>query len=113
MKEVKNEMICAISVENNETKVKISKPMVKMVTLLLPFRFCNLEYMDYQVPDNESDGNFTIEEAGQWWLWMEPLRLVGVLGVHDPGVRLWHVCGLFKKEKDQMVVQNVDCLCED
>ena len=44
MKEVKNEMICSLVNEESETKVRISKSMVKMVALLL----LQLEYMNYQ-----------------------------------------------------------------
>ena len=53
MKEVKKEMVCALVEEKSETKTKISKSMVKAVTLLL------LQPGAYGQPDNESDENLT------------------------------------------------------
>lgn len=67
----------------NETKVKISKSMVKMVTLLL------LQPRVYGVHENGSNESYNPEELDNQKVggygWMEPLHL------HDHGVRLWNV----------------------
>ena len=57
MKEVRSEMISALVEEKNETKVKVSKSMVKMVTLLL------LNPGAYGQQENESEENFTTGES--------------------------------------------------
>ena len=57
MKEVRSEMISALVEEKNETKVKVSKSMVKMVTLLL------LNPGAYGQQENESEENFTTDES--------------------------------------------------
>ena len=56
MKEVKNEMVRSTVEENSETKVKISKSMVKMVTLLL------LQPRVYRVHEDGSNESYNLEE---------------------------------------------------
>ena len=56
MKEVKDEMICALVTDESEIRAKVSKSMVKMVTLLL------LQPGVYGLPEGETEENYTIEE---------------------------------------------------
>ena len=91
MKEVKNEMICALVNDENETKIKVSKPMVKMVTLLL------LQPGVYGLPEGETEENYTIEEyEGQnykvsGWLVYTLMFLVYTIVVFGVGIYVGYV----------------------
>ena len=106
MKEVKNEMICALVNDENETKIKVSKPMVKMVTLLL------LQPGVYGLPEGETEENYTIEEyEGQnykvsGWLVYTLMFLVYTIVVFGVGIYVgyvkWKKVFLASKKGDEM-----------
>ena len=89
MKEVKKEMVCALVEEKSETKTKISKSMVKAVTLLL------LQPGAYGQQENESDENLTTSSANSrsqtnygWWSVYILMFLIYTVIVFGAGVWL-------------------------
>ena len=87
MKEVKNEMISALVEEKSETKVKISKSMVKMVTLLL------LNPGAYGQPEDGSEENFTADENdGQTYRshgWLIYILVFVIYTIFVAGCGMW------------------------
>ena len=91
MKEVKDEMICALVTDESEIRAKVSKSMVKMVTLLL------LQPGVYGLPEGETEENYTIEEyEGQnykvfGWLVYTLMFLVYTIVVLGVGIYVGYV----------------------